>query len=71
MKVPRSHATPTPFGPDRAHQIWEARGHENDFSRALTDGEDEYVRQVWDAMPETSTYQDAFFRVMWGEARKG
>jgi hypothetical protein len=66
VKVPRTHATPTPFGPARAEEIWEARGAEQDFSHAMTDGEDEYVRKVWETMPGWTCYMDAFNRIWRG-----
>jgi hypothetical protein len=58
-----SDVEPQPFGPERAQELWDARGLQ--WSMNLTPGEDAYVRQVWDNMKSgSSTWMDAFFRIM-------
>lgn len=63
MKTPRTHAVPTPFGSERAEEIWAQRGQQHDLFSAMTAGEDEYVRRVWDTLGGTSCWSDAFHRI--------
>ena len=40
----------TPFGKERAREIWDKRGAQYDLSNSgMTPGEEEFVREVWDA----------------------
>lgn len=67
MKFPRTKATPAPFGPERAEEIWAQRGLEHEVSHAMTDGEDEYVHAVWSTMPGHTCWADAFHRIRLGK----
>lgn len=63
----RNRPAPTPFGVERARAIWAARGLCNDISRAVTPGEDAYVKQVWDTLPGSSCWMTAFYLIMNGK----
>lgn len=54
----------TPFGVERAKEIWEERDAENCVSHAVTPGEDSYIRNVWEGMPDNTSYMDAFFNIL-------
>jgi len=58
---------PTPFGRERAEELWAARGLQWDMEEKLTPGENAYVNQVWMTLPGTSTWMDAFFRIRDGK----
>ena len=66
-----SDVTPTPFGPERAQELWDARGIQWNMSH-LTPGEDAYVRQVWDTIrSDSSTWMTAFFRILgWNKVKE-
>lgn len=62
------NAPPTPFGAARAEAIWSQRELEHDLDGSgMTDGEHNYVRAVWAAMPGHTSWMDAFWRVMRGQ----
>ncbi len=69
MITPRTRATATPFGPERALEIWEQRGPQWDVSSSITPGEDEYVREIWNSMPANRCWMDAFLSVLHDECR--
>jgi hypothetical protein len=56
----------TPFDRDRALEIWEQRGLQGTIGHAVSRGEDAYIHQVWNTMPGSTSYMDAFFRIMQG-----
>lgn len=55
---------PTPFGRERAAEIWEGRTSQNSIDRCVTPGENAYIRAIWEQMPDETAYMDAFFYIM-------
>jgi hypothetical protein len=63
----RNKPAPTPFGVERAKEIWAARGMCNDISRVVTPGEDAYVKLVWDTLDGASCWMSAFYLILNGK----
>lgn len=66
------NVTPTPFDAKHAQEIWgrtqAAVGPRADeLPRFMTDGEIAYVHAIWDTMPPSCRYIDAFWRIMNGD----
>ncbi len=60
---------PTPFGCERASEIFKQRGPFFDFSCTdMTPGEDSYVRLVSSRMPDRSSWASAFYEILNGRA---
>jgi hypothetical protein len=57
---------PTPFGADRALEIWENKGPAAAY--VLTPGEDAYVKQVWDLLGDESSWTTALMNIAHGGA---
>lgn len=63
-------ATPTPFGPARAKEIYAQREVQNEVSTKMTDGEWAYVMAVQKTLGGNSSWQLAFYAIMNGEFEK-
>jgi len=61
-----TNKTVTAFGQERAEQIWAQRDIQNNVRRVMTEGEQEYVRQVWQTMPGYTCWMDAFSSIKQG-----
>lgn len=60
---------PTPFGQDRAEEIWQARQIQGEIEGNMTDGEIAYVRRVWDTLPGTASFMTAFWAIQNGTVK--
>lgn len=61
-----SGPNPTPFGVDRAQEIWNARGAQ--WALDLTPGEAAYVHFVWDEIQDgSSSFMTAFLAILNGK----
>lgn len=65
-RVEIKDVTPTPFGPCRADQIWSHREYADFPYDAATDGELAFIHEVWDTMPGSSCFMDAFSNIAQG-----
>ena len=66
MSEKKAAVTPTPFGVERAREIWAQRGSQHEVESKMTDGEKAYVKAVWDALPGESCWMTAFFLILNG-----
>lgn len=62
----RPKVEPIPFGAKRAREIWEKRLFWEEIWKHLTPGEDAYIWKIWDFLPGTACWMDAFFKILNG-----
>ena len=61
IKIETYGVMPTPFDSVRANEIWAKRTTIfTEVDKFMTDGEIAFVRAVWDILPGTSCWNDAF-----------
>ena len=61
-------AVPTPFGKERAKEIWKNRDpHDNSVSKNMTPGEIAYVHEVWETLKDTASFSTAFTLILFGK----
>lgn len=49
---------------ERAQELWSKRRFAADMSEDMTPEEDQFIRSIWQTMPSSSCWMDAFFRVL-------
>jgi hypothetical protein len=51
---------------ERAREVWEKRAIQNRVDHLVTPEEDACVRRLWETMPGTTCWMDAFHRIRLG-----
>jgi hypothetical protein len=64
-RLPRAAATP--FGVERAEEIWARRGLQNKVT--VAEGEDTYVSELWAQMDGNTCWMTAFFEILNGRIK--
>lgn len=57
---------PTPFGKERAEEIWAQRGHQHAVEHAMSPGEVSYVSTVLRTKPGDWCWMNVFFEILNG-----
>lgn len=65
-RVEFENVVPTPFGPERAKEIYSKRGFMlGNIADTITPGEDAYVLAVWDTIKSgSSSWMTAFYEIL-------